>query len=205
MGGSGVCAHKPPSEPEKHTSYPRTCAGAHAVETSRDETCRVDVDTSATLEKQDKARQPVTEAEHAAAADALRQVEQTWDRAGLRPAKEPDQRAEDRALIRRAHVLVQRGLIPESVLAEAIARPVDLRRQGRVVRKPAAVLTKRLFGSEGFRELVALVRERLPRADPVETLEPVETSVARRTATPEELAQWRADAQRAIPGWKPKD
>lgn len=153
-------------KPIEHTSYTRTHACAPAVETRRVETCRVDVDTSATFLDERAEEQVVTPEEHAAAQLALRDMERTWGRVGLRPAKEPDQRAEDRALYRRAHVLVQRGRIPEHVLAEAAARPVDLRRQGRSVRKPAAVMTKRLFAHPGFRELVGQIREPLPSGPP---------------------------------------
>lgn len=102
-------------------------------------------------------------------------------------------------------MLVQRGLLPESVLAEAIARPIDQRRQGRPVRKPAAMLTKRLFAHPGFRELVSLVRERLPppRAEPAGAAGDLPPPTERRPATAEELAAWRAQAQAALPGWRP--
>lgn len=145
--------------PSDRSIYPR----APAVE---DEVEDEDESTGTNSEQADKsleqAAAPVTRQEAAEASRALREIEARWAAVGLSPTRDRRQCAEDRSIIRRAHVLLQRGLIPESIVAEAIATPIDRRRQGRHVAKPAAQLTKRLFAYPGFARLLGAVREPLP-------------------------------------------
>lgn len=138
------------------TLYPRAPAVEDEVE---DEDESTDEGCARQQEELAPASRPVTQAEAATAAAALRQVEARWKRAGLRPPKDPDQLAEDRSILRRAHVLLQRGLIPEAAWAEAIGRPVEQRARGRRVARPYAMLTKRLFQVRGFGRLLGSVRE----------------------------------------------
>ena len=142
--------------PADRSIYPR--APAVDVE-DEDEVESTDEGCAFKSEDLQTASDPVTPAEAATAAAALGQVEARWKRAGLRPPKDPDQLAEDRSILRRAHVLLQRGLLPETVFAEAVDRPVEQRERGRRVAKPYAQATKRLFQHRGFGRLLGAVRE----------------------------------------------
>jgi len=181
-------------KPAEHTSYTRTRVRAHAVDDEvEDEDESTGTKGVLSREVLEMARQPVAEEEAAEAGQALRDIERKWRQVGLEPAGDRDQLAEDRSIIRRSYVLFRRGLIPEEAWAEAVGNPIDRRRQGRRVKKPAAQFTRRMFQVPHFAKLLGAVRERLPRSDP--------------TAAEQSRPMTREEFRAAAPAWTklPKD
>ncbi len=207
---SGVCARKGPSDgplcaqrPEPNSETHLISALAHVpagasnrVESNRVDSTRIDSDRVESGrvgigicgEDEDSiASRPITPVEAEAAAEACHEMETRWRRVGLCPARDADQRARDRSLIRRAHVLVQRGLLPECVLADAMDGPVEMRLRQEPVHKPMAVVNSRLYGHADFGRLSKLVLEPLPveRSPPVA---PVSFDAAREAWEPLSVA-----------------
>ena len=212
--GSLYTQSRPPSG--DHTSCSRAHAGTYAVEDevdvedeSTDEPWEgTDLDASVArrhtlarpLNALQRAAMEVTDEEAMLARETLNEVERKWKRARLGMAERQSQREMDQSMIRRTHVLLQRGIIPEWLFAEAVDRPIDHRRQGKPVHKPASQFTKILYQVPWFGKALGAVKEPLPVEEPQHAVEPRRSQPQRYIPpAPEEVAKSKAEARALLP------
>ena len=114
----------------------------------------------------ERAAEEVTDVEAVNARESLEQIKRKWKRVGLEMTEQRSQRETDESIIRRSHVLMERGVIPEWLFAEAVNRPIGHRQQGKPVSKPAAQFTKIVFEVPWFGKVLGAVKEPLPPEKP---------------------------------------